>query len=194
MRRGYNMKWNIARVAAVIAVATLLIVLSAVWRSSWHALTLTAYFTDGMGLRTGAPVRLAGVDVGSVKSIRPRTELKQAPVEVIMSISTDYELRIPDDSIVSLSTAGILGPTYVNIDTRNASGLPIRSGGTLKANPITSAENPTVEQILNRLAIAINPGATAETLDKLEALIKERCGGTIKDEDAGALKKRGSNV
>ena len=188
------MKWNMARVAAVISAATLLVVLSTLWHSPWHALTLKAYFTDGMGLRADAPVRLAGVDVGSVKSVRPRAELKQAPVEVIMSISTDYELRIPDDSIASLSTSGILGPTYVNIDTRNASGLPIRSGGTLKANPVTSDGNPTMEQILNRLAIAINPAATAETLDKLEALIKERCGGTIKDEDHGALKKRGSNV
>lgn len=188
------MKSNITRVAAVIAAAALLIVVSTLWRSPWHALTLKTYFTDGMWLRAGAPVRVAGVDVGSVKSVRPRAELKQAPVEVIMSISTDYELRIPDDSVASLSTAGILGPTYVNIDTRNASGRPIRSGGTLKANPVTSAENPTLEQILNRLAIAINPDTTAESLDKLEALIKERCGGTIKDEDHGALKKRGSNV
>jgi len=147
-----------------------------------------------MGLRTGAPVRLAGVDVGSVKSVRPRAELKQAAVEVIMSISTDDELRIPDDSIVSLSTSGILGPTYLNIDIRNASGLQIRSGGTLKANPVNSAENPTVEQTLNKLAIAIKPDDTAATLDRLEALIKERCAGTIKDEDHGALKKRGSNV
>jgi|KBSMisStandDraft_5_1062788.scaffolds.fasta_scaffold78546_1 phospholipid/cholesterol/gamma-HCH transport system substrate-binding protein len=188
------MKWNIARVAVVIAATTLLIVLSTLWQWPWHALTLKTYFTDGMGLRAGAPVRVAGVDVGSVKSVRPRAELKQAPVEVILAIRTDYELRIPDDSVASLSTSGILGPTYVNIDARNASGLPIRSGGTLKANPVTSDGNPTIEQILNRLAIAINPDATAESLDKLEALIKERCGGTMKDEDHGALKRRGSNV
>ena len=68
--------------------------------------------------KAGAPVCVDGVKPGVVKSMRVRPELGERPVEVLMSISTGYELRIPNDSTVILSTEGILGKTFADIDTR----------------------------------------------------------------------------
>jgi ABC-type transporter Mla subunit MlaD len=53
-----------------------------------------AYFTNASGLRDGANVRVAGVDVGSVKSVRVRPELKEEPVEVVMVLNPRYEVSV----------------------------------------------------------------------------------------------------
>ena len=69
-----------------------------------------------------------------------RPELGERPVEVLMSISTGYELRIPNDSTVILSTEGILGETFAEIETRNAHGPAVGSDGVLKSSEITAAD------------------------------------------------------
>jgi ABC-type transporter Mla subunit MlaD len=48
-----------------------------------------------------------------------------------MELQTSYELRIPEDSVASTATDGILGETYLGIDVSRASGPPILSGGRL---------------------------------------------------------------
>lgn len=114
-----------------------------------HRLELKAYFQDAQGLRVGAPVRVAGIDVGLVKSVRPRTDLPQKPAEVVMDLWTPYQLQIPDDAEVSLATAGVVGQTYANIEVRSASGPPAGNGAVLKAKP----SQPDVWlELLQRLA------------------------------------------
>ncbi len=83
---------------------------------------LKSYFQSGSSLKAGAPVCVDGVKSGVVKSVRVHPELGEHPVEVLKSISTGYEPRIPNDSTVILSTEGILGESFVDIDTRNPAG------------------------------------------------------------------------
>jgi ABC-type transporter Mla subunit MlaD len=101
-----------------------------------------------------------------------------------MALKTAYELNIPSGSTVSLETAGVLGETFVEIDTHNASGPPIRSGGTLKAQPIA---NLTSEQMIEKFAAAFNL-SNSEAVEKLEALIKARCDGG-KDQSEAVSKR-----
>jgi ABC-type transporter Mla subunit MlaD len=92
-------------------------------------------FDDAGGLRAGAAVRIAGVDVGTVRSVRAHPQNKNCPAEVEMALATTYEIRIPKDSIAETNTAGLLGEVYVNIDTAQASGAPIENYGYLKSKP-----------------------------------------------------------
>ena len=92
-------------------------------------------FNDVGGLRAGALVRIAGVDVGTVRSVRANPENKNCPAEVEMLLATTYEIRIPKDSIAETNTAGLLGEVYVNIDTTQASGAPTENYGYLKSKP-----------------------------------------------------------
>ncbi|HUJ93761.1 MAG TPA: MCE family protein [Terriglobales bacterium] len=108
-------------VAAVLGTVILLMPL----RLHLHTVKITTHLRNGAGLKEGAPVRLAGVDIGKVASVRVWPGDKEGEVEVVMKLGTPYELPIPNDSVVSLSTEGVLGETYVNIDTSNASGAPI---------------------------------------------------------------------
>ena len=92
-------------------------------------------FDDAGGLRAGAAVRIAGVDVGTVRSVRANPQNKNCPAEIEMAVATAYEIRIPKDSIAETSTAGLLGEVYVNIDTMQTSGAPIENYGYLKSKP-----------------------------------------------------------
>jgi phospholipid/cholesterol/gamma-HCH transport system substrate-binding protein len=125
------MRSQVVRVAAIVG-ATILALFLLVPRSTAPRMVIKAYFTNAMGLRDGAAVRLAGVDIGSVKSVHARPELKEAPVEVVMVLSSPDGMKIPNDSTVSLETAGVLGETFVEIDATKASGPPIVANDVLR--------------------------------------------------------------
>jgi phospholipid/cholesterol/gamma-HCH transport system substrate-binding protein len=113
-----------------------------------HNVELKAYFQDAQGLRSGAPVRLAGVEIGTVTTVRARPEIRDSPAEVVIAVNTPYELKIPNDSTISLATAGVLGETFPEINVQNASGPPVESGSVLKTK---SSQNVSTQQLLQRL-------------------------------------------
>ncbi len=92
-------------------------------------------FDDAGGLRTGAPVRIAGVDVGTVRSVRANPQNKNCPAEVEMALATTYEIRVSKDSVAGIESAGLLGEVYVSIDITRATGGPVENYGYLKSNP-----------------------------------------------------------
>ena len=151
------MNWKMLRVLAVMSLVVVgVITLLVVGKPLNHNLVVKAYFKDGMGLREGAKVRLAGIDIGTVKSVRLRPEAKEAPVEVVMVLASSYELKIPNDSIASLATAGLLGEAYVQVDASRASGPRLESHGVLKTVP-------TVEL------------STQEMIEKLSGVVAKGC-------------------
>jgi phospholipid/cholesterol/gamma-HCH transport system substrate-binding protein len=83
---------------------------------------LTACFEDVNGLQVGAAVRIAGVEVGRVTRVWARPDRKDCPAAVAMRLSTPYDLRVPRDAIAEVSTEGLLGPEFVNINIQNATG------------------------------------------------------------------------
>ena len=67
-------------------------------------ITLRSYIDNAGGLREGAPVRLAGVDIGNVKSIRIVEGKPTTPVEITMRVNTKYKFNLRKDSVTLLST------------------------------------------------------------------------------------------
>lgn len=76
---------------------------------------LVAIMPDASGLKTGAPVWLAGVDVGLVRSIRFSEPEKNNNVEVVLEIDRDALKKIGKDSRIVIKTRGLLGEKYVDI-------------------------------------------------------------------------------
>jgi phospholipid/cholesterol/gamma-HCH transport system substrate-binding protein len=89
-------------------------------------------FTNAQGLKSGAVVRIAGVDVGVVRHVRANLQSRYCPAEVEMAISTPYVLHVPKDAIAGIESDGVLGPSYVDIDVAGATGPPIENYGYLK--------------------------------------------------------------
>jgi phospholipid/cholesterol/gamma-HCH transport system substrate-binding protein len=150
------------RVAALVGVAVVALLL-VVLKPMGHKLTVKAYFANAGGLRDGAFVRVAGVEIGSVRNVHVRPELKEEPVEVVMVLNPPYEVKIPNDSLVSLETAGVLGNTYVEIDAASASGPPIGNNGVLKSRPITQMSTEQFFEYLSKILAKRNGDCGTQT-------------------------------
>jgi phospholipid/cholesterol/gamma-HCH transport system substrate-binding protein len=72
---------------------------------------VTASFGSISGLKTGAIVEIAGVQVGKVEEIQFDAEKYEAMV--ILAIESSVVLQ--EDSIASVRTAGIIGDRYIDI-------------------------------------------------------------------------------
>src|SRR5882762_10225572 len=121
---------------------------------------LKAYFDNAGGLRQGAAVRLNGVDIGNVTKIRvvPYKDKQLTPVEVGMKVSAKYGFNLRRDSVASLSTAGVLGETYIDIDSSQAIGPVAESGDTLPTQV-----HPDFNQVVR---------SSQSTLQNMDALLK----------------------
>jgi len=73
---------------------------------------LKAQFENIGGLKTGAPVKMAGVTIGRVEVIDYDMQLLKAIVT--LRIDERYN-EIPNDSDASIFTAGLLGGQYIGI-------------------------------------------------------------------------------
>jgi ABC-type transporter Mla subunit MlaD len=58
-----------------------------------------------------------------------------------VEVATPYEIGVPRDAIAKIARMGILGETYVAIDTSEATGTPIENHGYLKSKPTESLQD-----------------------------------------------------
>ncbi len=116
---------------ASVVLALLLFLMSGTGGFFSHRIVLTSYFDNAQGLREGAPVRLSGVDIGNVTHIGIVKDKPLTPVQMTMKVNTKYAFNLRKDSVTSLDTAGVLGETYLDIDSAQAVGPPAQDGDTL---------------------------------------------------------------
>src|ERR1700722_5970456 len=121
-------------------VAILVVMLFPLGRHAKHRLNVKAYFQSASGLSAGAAVRVDGVNVGSITSVCVRRERGRRPIGVLMAIGTPYDLAIPNDSLVTLTTDGVLGPAVADIDTRHAHGARVANNGVLTSKELPQEE------------------------------------------------------
>ncbi len=158
-----QLKWSQLRVGltvlfASITLAVLIFVMSGTGGWFTSKITLRSYFDNAGGLREGAPVRLAGVDIGNVAGVRIVNGKPMTPVEVTMKVNTKYSFNLRKDSVTLLSTAGILGETYVDVDSSTAKGPEATDGDTLAAR-----NQPDIQDVVR---------ASQGTLQNMDSLLK----------------------
>jgi phospholipid/cholesterol/gamma-HCH transport system substrate-binding protein len=138
-----QLKWSQLKVgltvlAASVTLGLLIFLMSGTGGLFTSKIVLKSYFDNANGLREGAPVRLAGVDIGNVTKILvvrdPKKQL--TPVEVEMKVSSRYLFGLRKDSLTLLSTAGVLGETYIDIDSSQAKGLQVADGDVLPSREV----------------------------------------------------------
>jgi phospholipid/cholesterol/gamma-HCH transport system substrate-binding protein len=147
-----QLKWSQLRVGltvlfASITLGVLTFLMSGTTGLFTSKITLKSYFDNAGGLRNGAPVRLQGVDVGNVTSVRVVPKKPLTPDDVIRK-----------DSVTSLETAGVLGETYIDIDSSHAKAAEVTDGDVL-----ATRETPELQDVVR---------ASQSTLQNLDALLK----------------------
>jgi len=72
---------------------------------------LSARFHSVSGLKEGDVVEMAGVKIGTVK----RINLDPEDYEAVVQLELGQGVRLQEDSIASIRTAGIIGSKYIDI-------------------------------------------------------------------------------
>jgi phospholipid/cholesterol/gamma-HCH transport system substrate-binding protein len=158
-----QLKWSQLRVGLTVLVASvtlavLIFLMSGTGGWFTSKISIRSYFDNAGGLREGAPVRLAGVDIGNVTTVKIVNGKPLTPVEVTMKVNTKYRFNLRKDSVTLLSTAGILGETYVDVDSSTAKGPEATDGDTLAAR-----NQPDIQDVVR---------ASQGTLQNLDSLLK----------------------
>ncbi|HEY1800714.1 MAG TPA: MlaD family protein [Terriglobales bacterium] len=160
-----QLKWSQLKVGltvlgASITLAVLVFLMNSTGGMFTKKIILKSYFDNASGLRGGAPVRLSGVDIGNVQGVRivPDADKRMTPVEVTMKVDTKYLANIRTDSTTELSTAGVLGETYIDIDSAQATGPEVKSGNVLPIH-----DTPDIQDVVR---------SSQSTLQNMDALLK----------------------
>jgi len=130
-------------------------------------LTLRCYFKNASGLKEGAPVSLDGVTIGNVRSIRVVPSRNPFPVEVIMEVGGKLRSGLHTDSTAVIESAGVLGDSFVDIDSTRASGPAPGNDAELAA-----AGSPTLQDVIQASQNSLqNLQGTIGKIDKTVDLI-----------------------
>jgi phospholipid/cholesterol/gamma-HCH transport system substrate-binding protein len=160
MPRTRSLAWSELKIGivAVAAMALAIILIVAVGGQGgffWDRYELKTRFKNVQGLKSGAIVRVAGVEVGKVTGI----DFVDADVQVTMEVNEENKGRITDQSRASIGSLSLLGEPIIEISP-SSSGTPLKDGEFIQ-----SARTPG--QITD---VAEN---ATQTLEEATALIKE---------------------
>ncbi|MBM4139733.1 MAG: outer membrane lipid asymmetry maintenance protein MlaD [Nitrospira sp.] len=84
-----------------------------------------APFNSASGLKPGATVEIAGVEVGRVKSILLKND------QAIVRLAVHNEIKLYSDTFASIKTRGIIGEKFLALSP-GGGGDPLQAGGTIR--------------------------------------------------------------
>ena len=153
-----QLKIGIVAIVAITLAIVMIFLVSGEGGMFWQRYSLKTVFTEIPGLKEGAPVRVAGVEVGSVSAL----EFIGDRVEVTMELSKEHQPRITNTSTASLGSVSLLGEAAVDI-TASSRGTPIPEWGYV----------PSGRAVGSLSDVATNATRSLEEATKLIASIRE---------------------
>jgi phospholipid/cholesterol/gamma-HCH transport system substrate-binding protein len=154
-----ELKIGILAVAALVLAAMIVLAVGGQGGFSWQRYELKTKFVNVQGLKSGAIVRVAGVDVGKVTAV----DFVGSDVQITLEVNEENKSRITDQSRASIGSLSLLGEPIIDISP-SAQGTPLKDGDFIQ-----SAR--TQGQIAD---VAEN---ATQTLEQATGLIKEIRGG-----------------
>jgi phospholipid/cholesterol/gamma-HCH transport system substrate-binding protein len=177
-----QLRWSQLRVGITVLVSVSALVVLIFLMSNTAGLftkriTLYTYVDNASGLRVGAPVRLQGVDVGNVTEIKIIHGHGVTPVRLMMRISLKEGVKgfIKKDTTATLGTAGVLGETFVDLDSAFAKDPnDVADGDTLLSRDV-----PDIQDVVRSTQSSLqNVNALINRADNILSIV-ENGKGTI---------------
>ena len=130
------------------------------WKPHYRLVT---YFDNVQGLIPGAPIRLAGKDVGTVEKVLfSELGTERPPVRVDLLVEEAEQHRIRADSLATIATIGLLGDKYVEI-----------SMGTMEAEMLRGAGEVPSQSPLDLNGVVTRGTVAVDNIAKLAANVNE---------------------
>jgi phospholipid/cholesterol/gamma-HCH transport system substrate-binding protein len=123
-----ELKIGILAVVALVLASMMIIAVGGQGGFWWERYELKTKFPDVKGLKSGAVVRVAGVEVGKVTDVG----LVGSEVEVVLEVNKENQQRITTESRASIGSLSLLGEPVIDI-TPSTLGTPLKDGDFLPA-------------------------------------------------------------
>jgi phospholipid/cholesterol/gamma-HCH transport system substrate-binding protein len=154
-----ELKIGLVTIIAIVLAGIMIFLLGGEGGFFWQRYSVKTVFPNVAGLGAGAPVRVAGLEVGSVEGVR----FVGDRVEITMQIKKDQQPRITDTSVAALGSVSLLGESAVDI-TPSSKGHPIPEWGYVPAAPAAAS----IADITNQASVG---------MQQITALINDIRGG-----------------
>jgi phospholipid/cholesterol/gamma-HCH transport system substrate-binding protein len=159
------------RVGLLIAVTTVIFVIAVfaignqegVWKRRYE---LRVKYHDIYGLQPGAPARLAGLRVGTVKHIE-FSKTEPGNIIIVLQIDQDVKPLIRTDSKALIGTLGLLGDKTIEISVGSSDNPVLEDGAYIQASKSASIEAVIAEggEAVENITLAAK--YTKETIEKI---------------------------
>jgi phospholipid/cholesterol/gamma-HCH transport system substrate-binding protein len=158
-----ELKIGIVAITAVVLASAIILAVGGTAGFSWQRYALKTQFPDVKGLKSGAVVRVAGVEVGKVTEI----EFSGAAVQVTLEVRKEMQSRITSESRASIGSLSLLGEPVIDISP-SMQGTPLKDGDNIPAGRAPGQLSDVAE------------GAT-QSLEQINGMLKDvRAGrGTV---------------
>jgi phospholipid/cholesterol/gamma-HCH transport system substrate-binding protein len=151
--------------AAIVILISLIFLMSGASGGLFaHKIVLRSYFPNAAGIKDGSPVTLEGVEIGNVTHLRVVPDRNPNPVEVTLRVGDRFLRDLHTDSLVSIANAGVLGDSFVDIDSTHATGPAPRNDAELGVSGA-----PTIQSVINSSQVSIEE--INSLMHKIEALV-----------------------
>jgi phospholipid/cholesterol/gamma-HCH transport system substrate-binding protein len=154
-----ELKLGVLVIAAVVITAITIFSVMGGRGFVWQRYSLKTRFPNVAGLKEGSPVRVAGVEVGSVTDV----VFAGDQVDVVMQLNKEVRQRVTTSSTAVLGSVSLLGLSAVDI-TAASGGTPIPDWGYVPSGKTAPALSDVTTQ-------------ASEGVAELTGLIKDARGG-----------------
>ncbi len=165
---GLQIRIGVFVLASLAVFVGLIYMLGAEGRYFERKYELVAEYTEVGGLIAGATVRLAGVQVGRVKSVA-LPERPGGKVKVTLTVAKRFSERIRRNSVARIETHGLLGDKIVEISLGTHEAPPLAPGETIATRDpveINRLAGEGVEIMKNVSALSSDLRTTVDAFNK----------------------------
>jgi phospholipid/cholesterol/gamma-HCH transport system substrate-binding protein len=163
MVRSENIAWSQVKIGVFVVVALLILAGGVLLMGGKTKMfvpkgKLSLIMKDVAGLKVGAPVWLAGMDIGIVTAIHFEHPERSNEVEIVLEVAGDSLKKISQDSIITIKTRGLMGEKYVDI-------TPSRQVVTVPQTRVYGSRVPSMDDVMQKAGNAFD--RLNLTMDKL---------------------------
>lgn len=176
-----QLRVGIVAIVALTLIGALIYLLTGVSNPFAREVILYTYLGDAAAIAVGAPVRVNGINAGSVKKVSLSGDRNPARiVKVELAVDENMLKEIPVDSLATISAENLLGSKFINIKKGN-------SGNFIKAGAeIPSLASKEIFEIMDSFFPLLT--SVQKTLDRIDSIVAQvesgqgNIGKLIKDE------------